>query len=183
MRAERGGAVHMITLSRPEKLNAFSGTIREDLLARLREAEQDDEVLLASDHAKFGETFAKIGLHPDWGGSWTMPALVGSGHAPEMVFTGGMIDGTRALEIGLVNRVVPHDELEEAVRKLSASLAQGAPRALQWAKHTLNEPTREALVAAMDREIEAQLALFATEDFAEGLAAFRGKREPKYTGL
>src|SRR6185503_18212448 len=80
------------------------------------------DIRIASDAATFGASFARIGLHPDWGGSWFLPKLVGSAYAAEMLFTGTMISAQEAERIGLVNRAVPHDQLMPAVLELAGKI-------------------------------------------------------------
>lgn len=140
------------------------------------------DLRIASDQARLGETFVKIGLHPDWGGSFTLPALVGPACAAEMMFTGEMIDARKALQIGLVSRVVPRERLEEETRVLALLFAKGPPLSLSLVKRTLCAATREVLAKALDREIQAQAELFVSHDFSEGLAAFREKRDPQFRG-
>src|ERR1051326_8692531 len=191
------GPIATITLNRPDKLNAFGGPMREEILDALGRIASDDavrvlvvtgegrgfsaggdidhlkqlrenkdeagfrlvlangqritrlmrslpkpviaaingpcagagfsfalgcDVRIASDAATFGASFARIGLHPDWGGSWFLPRLVGSANAGELIFTGSMISAHEAERIGLVNRVVPHDQLMPVVRELAATM-------------------------------------------------------------
>src|SRR5215475_1186556 len=85
------------------------------------------DMRIASELATFGASFARIGLHPDWGGSWLLPRLAGSANACELIFTGTMISAREAERIGLVNRVVPHDDLMQVVSDLAATMAKSAP--------------------------------------------------------
>src|SRR5581483_10239922 len=96
------------------------------------------DLVVASDRARFGEVFARIGLVPDGGGSWLLPRLVGLARAKELVFTADLIDAAEAFRIGLVNRVVPAAELAAATRALAGRIAAGPPLALRMAKHMLN---------------------------------------------
>src|SRR5438128_3632925 len=194
IRTTTDNGVTTITLDRPEKLNAFAGTMREDLLAALRGAEGNVVVItgagrafcaggdvelmaslqkandvdrfrklldagrdvvtqiaampkpviasvngiaagagcnlalacdyrIASDQAKLGETFVRIGLHPDWGGTWLLPRLVGRGRAFELLATGRIIDANEALSIGMVDRVVAAAELMNEVNAFAKSIA------------------------------------------------------------
>src|SRR5436189_4546063 len=82
------------------------------------------DIRIASDKATFGPSFALIGLHPDWGGSWFLPKLVGTAKACELVFTGTMISAEDAQRIGLINRVVPHEQLMDSVMELAGTIAK-----------------------------------------------------------
>ena len=134
----------------------------------------------ASDRASIGQTFANIGLHPDWGGAYFVPRLVGTARAAELFFLGEMVDARRALEIGLVNHVVPHDDLMEAVRQLAVRLVARPALALRLAKEAVRRSLEADLDAMLDYEVEAQVACFATADAREGARAFLEKRAPVF---
>src|SRR5437588_12706066 len=95
------------------------------------------DIRIASDVAKFGPSFALIGLHPDWGGSWFLPKLVGTAKACELVFTGTMISAEEAEKIGLVNRVVQHDQLLPIVETMTEKIAKNPPAVLRLAKQSI----------------------------------------------
>lgn len=242
-----------ITLDRPDKLNAFSGTMREDLLDALRNAggrvivltgagrafcaggdvaymaglqkecdvrsfrrlldagrdiittiaSLDKPVIasvngvaagagcnlalacdyrIASDSAKFSESFVKIGLHPDWGGTWLLPRLIGRGRALEMLMTGRMVDAHEALRIGLVERVVPAAELAAETEKLARGIAAGPPIAIAAIKRALRQSETNELRVQIELESEHQLAAFRSKDAAEGMAAFFEKRGANFKG-
>src|SRR5213083_1886570 len=88
------------------------------------------DIRIASDKATFGPSFALVGLHPDWGGSWFLPKLVGSAKACELVFTGTMISAEDAQRIGLINRVVPHEQLMDPVMELAGTIEKNPPGVL-----------------------------------------------------
>jgi enoyl-CoA hydratase/carnithine racemase len=140
------------------------------------------DIRIASDAATFGASFARIGLHPDWGGSWFLPRLVGSANACELIFTGSMISAHEAERIGLVNRVVPHDQLMTTVLDLATSMAKTAPRVVQLAKESIYRSLTSDLETAFARETEVQTQCFYSEDFLEGLTAFKEKRKPEFRG-
>ena len=240
-------AVATITLNRPEKLNAFAGTMREDLLAALRDVERDKncrvavitgagrafcaggdvefmrelqqrrdvetfskmlraggEVVLeivqmpkpviasingvaagagcnlalacdyriASDQAKLGETFVRIGLHPDWGGTWLLPRIVGRSRALELMMTGRMVDANEALAIGMVDRVTP--DLASETQKLARTLAEAPAAVLADIKRALN--TTENLRTQLEVEAANQLRAFQSRESAERINAFFEKR-------
>ena len=250
-------AVTTITLNRPDKLNAFSGTMREDLLGALRAAGQDaqcrvavitgagrafcsggdvdfmaslqksgdtasfrrlldagrDIVLqiasmpkpviasingvaagagcnlalacdyrIASDQAKLGETFVRIGLVPDWGGTWLLPRVVGRSRALEMMMTGRIVEADEALRIGLVDRVVKAGALNDETSALARTIASGPPVAIASIKKALSASERNDLAAQLDLEAENQLRAFRSKDAAEGMDAFFAKRQPLFKG-
>ncbi|HJQ39806.1 MAG TPA: enoyl-CoA hydratase-related protein [Thermoanaerobaculia bacterium] len=234
-----------ITLNRPEKLNAFTGTMREDLLAALRAADGDasarvvvitgagrafcaggdvefmhelqqtndtasfrklldagrDIVLqittmskpviasingvaagagcnlalacdyrIASEAAKLGETFIRIGLHPDWGGTWLLPRLVGRSRALELCMTGRMIPAAEALSLGMVDRVA--SDLAAETLALARSIADAPPSAIALLKRALDASERSDLRAQLELESEHQLQCFASSEARERIGAF-----------
>ncbi|HEX8170355.1 MAG TPA: enoyl-CoA hydratase-related protein [Thermoanaerobaculia bacterium] len=246
-----------ITLNRPDKLNAFSGTMREDLFEALQSAEADEAVRvvvitgagrafcaggdvdymsglqrrgdeeafrklldagrdiivqiasmakpviaavngvaagagcnlalacdyrIASDAAKLGETFVRIGLHPDWGGTWLLPRLVGRSRALELLMTGRIVDAHEALAIGMVDRVVPAADLSRETELFANALAGAPPIALAGIKRALSAAERNDVRAQLELEAEHQLRCFRSQDAAEGMAAFFDKRAPTFRG-
>jgi 2-(1,2-epoxy-1,2-dihydrophenyl)acetyl-CoA isomerase len=257
IRTQTQNHITTITLDRPEKLNAFSGTMREDLLAALCAAadDQDCRVVvitgagrafcaggdveymaglqkegnvaafrklldaggaivttiaemakpviasvngiaagagcnlalacdyrIASDTAKLGETFVKIGIHPDWGGTWFLPRLVGPSRAMELLMTGRIVDAAEALAIGMVDRVVPLADLPEQTLTLARAIAAGPPLAIADIKLALAASRTNTLRAQVDLESEYQVRAFLSRDAAEGMTAFFEKRTPKFEG-
>jgi len=255
--SEKNGYITTITLNRPEKLNAFSGSMREDLLAALRAAAEDEncrvviitgagrafcaggdveymsglqkkgdvesfrkllnagrdvvtqiaetakpviasvngiaagagcnlalacDYRIASDNAKLGETFVKIGIHPDWGGTWLLPRLVGPSRAFELLTTGRMVDAAEALAIGMVDRVVPLADLPEQTLTLARAIAQGPPQAIADIKRALTASRTNSLSAQVELESEHQVRAFLSRDAGEGMAAFFEKRSAKFEG-
>ena len=140
------------------------------------------DLVVASDRAKFGELFNKIGLVPDGGGTWLLSRLVGLARAKELIFTGDVFDAGEAARIGLVNRVVPVGELEKVTRALAEKIASGSPAVLRLAKHMVNRAATSDLAAALDLEAYSQGLAIASDDHQEGLAAFFDKRPPKFIG-
>jgi len=140
------------------------------------------DMIVASDRAKFGEVFLKIGLVPDGGGTWLLQRVVGLSKAKEMVLTADIIDAAEALRIGLVNRVVPAAELESVTRALAAKIALGPPLAATLAKSLLNRAATVDLAAALEGEAFGQSNAITSEDHAEGVRAFLEKRAPKFQG-
>jgi len=140
------------------------------------------DIRVASDRATFGPSFALIGLHPDWGGSWFLPKLVGSAKACELVFTGSMVSAEEAGKIGLVNRVVPHDELMTVTMDLAQHISRNPPGVLRLAKESIYRSLSSDLETAFARETQVQIECFYSEDFLEGLTAFKEKRKPHFRG-
>jgi len=140
------------------------------------------DVVVASDRARFGELFNKIGLVPDGGGTWLLSRLVGLARAKELIFTGEVFDAAEAARIGLVNRVVSVAELPGVTRALAEKIATGPPNVLRLAKHMVNRAATSDLAAALDLEAYSQGLAIAADDHQEGLAAFFDKRPPRFTG-
>jgi 2-(1,2-epoxy-1,2-dihydrophenyl)acetyl-CoA isomerase len=247
--------VATITLNRPEKLNAFGGTMREELVSALASAAADPEVRcvvitgagrafcaggdidamrrmqeeedtasfaslleaglsvvtrirampkiviamingaaagagcnlalacdyrIASADAKLGETFVRIGLHPDWGGTWFLPRLAGASRALEMMVTGRMVSAEEAFTLGMIDRVVPAERLREETTAFAGAIASGPPGAIAAIKKALCASSTNGLDAQLALEIEHQLAAFASDEAKEGIAAFVEKRQPKF---
>jgi 2-(1,2-epoxy-1,2-dihydrophenyl)acetyl-CoA isomerase len=130
------------------------------------------DLIVASDRARFSEIFAKRGLTIDLGASWLLPRLVGMHRAKELAFFADIIDAGEAARIGLVNHVVPHDELDAFVAEWANRLASGPPLALAMAKRLLNNAFSGGLAEALEAEAMAQTVNTATEDTAEAFRAF-----------
>lgn len=237
--------VATITLNRPEKLNAFTGTMREDLLEALRACESDGDVgavvitgagrafcaggdvefmsdlqernddasfrrlldagrdvilqivtmtkpviasingvsagagcnlalacdyRVASPHAKLSESFVRIGLHPDWGGTWLLPRLVGRARALEIMMSGRMVDASEALAIGMVDRVA--GDLAAETERVATMFAGVPPLAAAGIKRALLAADRNDLPAQLELEAEHQLGCFASTEARERIAAF-----------
>ena len=140
------------------------------------------DLIIASERARFTEIFAKRGLALDFGGSWLLPRLVGLHRAKELAFLAEIIDAKEAERIGLVNRVVPHDELDASVAALAARLAAMPPLQLAVIKRQLNDGISHTMAEAVESEGIAQSLMFSSRDTAEALVAFVEKRDPKFTG-
>ena len=237
-----------ITLNRPEKLNAFSGTMREDLLHALRKAADDAacrvvvitgagrafcaggdlefmrslqqrrdagafgklldagagvvtqivempkpviasingvaagagcnlalacDYRIASENAKLGETFVRIGLHPDWGGTWLLPRLVGRSRAFELMASGRMIDAREALSIGMIDRIAA--DLAAETSALASAIASAPPAVIADIKRALACSAGNDLKSQLAIERENQLRAFLSSDSAERIAAFLAK--------
>src|SRR5258705_13880414 len=122
------------------------------------------DIRIASEDATFGQNFARVGLFPDYGGTFFLPELVGPGKAAEMFYTGDMINAAEALRLGIVNRVVPSAQLESEARALAQKIASGPGIAIRAAKRVLFASQKEELTKALEQEVEKQIKCFASED-------------------
>lgn len=254
---ESAEGIALVTLNRPEKLNAFAGPMREELLAALMQAGEDPAIrvvtitgagrafcaggdvaylqrlqkenrtaglqelleagakivtairtmpkfvlasingvaagagcnlALACDYriaaraATFAQSFVRIGLHPDWGGTFFLPRLVGPSRAMEMMMTGRAVDAKEALSMGLVDRVVEDEALREEAMKLARAVAQGPPLAISAIKAAIEHSGRNSLEEQLALESRHQLKVFESADSREGITAFFEKRPPKFEG-
>jgi len=247
--------VGTLTLNRPEVMNAFGGTMREDLLQMLRQAEADKNVRcvvitgagrafcaggdiasmaemqakneasvipqrmkiggqvvnlirsmakpviaavngaaagagvnlalacdmrFAAQSAHFSESFVKIALVPDWGGTYLLTQLVGTAKAMELMMSGNRIDAAEALRIGIVNRVIPDDTFREDVIIFARQLASGPANTLAHIKRATYIGATGTLSDALKYEEQAQESVFLSDDAREGIRAFLEKRTAKF---
>jgi 2-(1,2-epoxy-1,2-dihydrophenyl)acetyl-CoA isomerase len=254
----RDDGIGVLTLNRPEKLNAFAGSMREEIADAVREMADDPDVRvlvvtgagrafcagadigymrdllerrdteaftalveagravvttvravpkpviasvngpaaggganlvlacdlrIASDRASIGQTFNRIGLHPDWGGTFFLPRLVGPSKALQLIFSAEMLDADQAHQLGLFDRVVPHEQLEAETLAAARLLAAKPPRALALAKRAVYASGGASLDEMLDVELAHQLECFHSDDAREGLSAFLEKRPPVFTGM
>ena len=140
------------------------------------------DLRIASEKAWFSQPEIRLGLIPGWGGTQLLPRIVGAARAGEMILLGGAVDAEEAHRMGLVNRVVPPEKLDEEAVRVAEALASGPPRALAVAKRLLNLSLQGPLEEGLREEAEGFSSLFSTEDFKEGVAAFREKRRPEFKG-
>jgi enoyl-CoA hydratase/carnithine racemase len=140
------------------------------------------DLILASDAARFSQIFARRGLSVDCGGSWLLPRLIGLHKAKELAFFADVIDASEAERFGIVNRVVPAEQLDGFVADWAERLAAGPPIALSLTKTMLNSGLATSMDQALEDEARAQAVNFASADIAEAMAAFVEKREPDFRG-
>jgi enoyl-CoA hydratase/carnithine racemase len=140
------------------------------------------DLRIAAESAKLGQPEVSLGIIPGWGGSQRLPRLVGKGRALEMMLTGDLVKADDALRYGLVNKVVPDNEVLTHARNLGRKLAMGPPLAMKLIKHTTNVGLEKGFAAGLQAEAESVKQIFASNDAKEGVAAFLGKRRPKFTG-
>jgi 2-(1,2-epoxy-1,2-dihydrophenyl)acetyl-CoA isomerase len=126
--------------------------------------------------------FSNIGLVPDCGGSWLLPRTVGYARAFELAASGRRVSAGEALALGLVQRVLPRDDVLPAAKELAGQLAARPTLALAWTKRLLRAAEHSSLADAMDLEAQLQASAVGTHDHAEGVAAFLEKREPRFEG-
>lgn len=140
------------------------------------------DIRVAAESAKLNPGFAKRGILPESGGTWLLPRMVGYAKAAEICFTGRTLSANEGLELGLVNKVVPNDDLPEATRSLAAEIAANAPLAVRAIKRMMRAAETETFEQNIHHVFLQLLPLFRTKDFREGVASFMEKRPPNFTG-
>ncbi len=140
------------------------------------------DLVVASEKARMAQNFINIGLVPDGGGTYFLPALIGYQRAAEIFFTGKILTAEEAFNLGLYNGVVPADELMSAARELAEELAQKPTAAIAAGKVILNREVIPALRQYLDDETCTQRCMVATHDAKEGMTAFLEKRKPNFLG-
>jgi 2-(1,2-epoxy-1,2-dihydrophenyl)acetyl-CoA isomerase len=138
------------------------------------------DIRIASEAATFGQNFSKVGLFPDYGGTFFLPELVGPSVAAEMFYTGDMIDAQTALRLHIVNRVVPAAQLEAETKALALKIAQGPQKVIRSVKRAIFGSTKAKLAKALEHEVQVQMKCFLSQDCGEGIRAFMEKRQPKF---
>lgn len=141
------------------------------------------DCVVASETAQFGQPEIKIGVMPGAGGTQRLPRAVGKALAMEMVLTGEFISAERALQAGLINKIVPVELLMDETLKMARKMARNSPLALQMAKESVLKSFESSLSEGLSFERKNFYMLFATEDQKEGMAAFVEKRDPEFKGL
>jgi len=134
------------------------------------------DIRIASEKASFVEVFVRLGLVPDGGGPWLLPRLVGWGRASEMLFTGKKIDAFEADRMGLVNRVVPHDQLLSVTRELAEGIVRNPPLAVRMIKRAMRLGLKSDLEGAINQGLLGVASLIGSEDTKEAVSAFLEKR-------
>jgi enoyl-CoA hydratase/carnithine racemase len=140
------------------------------------------DIRIAADTAKMAPGFAKRGILPESGGTWLLPRIVGYARAAEIAFTGRTLMADECLELGLVNAVVPAEQLMDSVREMAGEIASNAPLAVRAIKRMMRAAETETFEQNVHHVFLQLLPLFRTKDFKEGVAAFIEKRPPRFIG-
>lgn len=140
------------------------------------------DIRIASEKAKFGVTFLKLGIIPGDGGSWILPRVIGMSRAAELFYTGDVIDADTAERWGLVSRVVPHDDLLGEANAMATKIAAMPPHALRQSKMLLRQGQQVTYDTALEMAANTQAMMHTTQDHAEGVAALIEKRAPEFRG-
>lgn len=141
------------------------------------------DIRIASDQARFSTVFIKRALGPDFGLSWFLPRLIGPERAAEMFYTGRMVDANEALALGIVSKVVPHEQLLEEAIALARTCAKQPPSALTYTRRALQHAQFNTLEQQLEFEWNNQAKCLSSPEFQEGVAAFREKREADFSGF
>lgn len=140
------------------------------------------DLLLVADEAKVGLNFARLALHPGMAGSWLLPRHVGTQRAAEWLYTGRLVSGTEAAEVGMALRSLPADEVLPAALELAEEIAASSPLVVRQLKLSLERSPTSTLPEQLDHEAAAQAVNYGTADFVEGITAGRERRTPRFTG-
>jgi len=141
------------------------------------------DLRIGSTSARFMAAYVRIGLFPGWGGTWLYPRVLGSvSKAAELLFTGDFLEAEEAHRLGLLNRLVPPEELEAATMEMARKVAAGPPIAIRLAKMLLYQGLQMDLETAMKMAASAESITLTSEDHREGITSFREKRKPNYKG-
>ena len=140
------------------------------------------DIRIASDRAQLGLTEVTLGIIPGGGGTQRLPRLIGRGKALELILTGRRVEAQEALRLGLVEQVVPHEQLMAAVEDLAQTIISRAPLAVKYAKEAIVRGLELPLDEGLNVEAELSILLRATEDRMEGARAFKEKRPPRFKG-
>jgi len=183
---ERDGALALLTLNRPDKLNALNAELLAELDAAFEALARDATVacdfLYASEKAKLGQPEVNLGIIPGFGGTQRLARRVGIGRARELCYTGDVIGADEALRIGLVNAVVPHGELTAKVKDVATKIASKGRLAIAQCKRVVFSGEDVPLDVANALETQAFAMLFGTDDRREGMKAFLEKRKADFKG-
>ena len=141
------------------------------------------DLRIAAESASFSQSFVKVGLHPDWGGTYFLPRIVPTNLACEMFFLGDAINAERAAQLGIVNRVVPDAELVGETRRLAERLRDAPYKSIAAAKHAVYMSEESSIERMLQYETEAQLQCFQSKEARERVRAFLEKRQPRLVNV
>jgi 2-(1,2-epoxy-1,2-dihydrophenyl)acetyl-CoA isomerase len=139
------------------------------------------DIRIASEQARFSTVFIKRALAPDCGLSWFLPRLVGPERAADLFFTGRMVDAAEALSLGIVSKVVPHDELIDSAMALAKGIANSPPTAMAFTRRAIHNAQTSTLEQHLEFEWVNQKACLRAPEFQEGVKSFLEKREPDWS--
>ena len=140
------------------------------------------DMRIASQKARFGVTFLKLGIIPGDGGTWILPRIIGEARAAEMFYTGEIIGADEALDWGLVSHVFAHETLMDEAKALAAKVAAMPPHALRQAKNLMRQGRSTSYDGALEMAANAQALMHSTQDHMDGVDALLEKRAPRFTG-
>lgn len=140
------------------------------------------DLRIASDQARFAESFVKMGIVPGDGGAWLLPRVIGMARAAELSFTGRVIDAHAALHINLVSQVVPHADLLPAAQRLAEEIAANPPQVTRMTKRLMREAMHLSLASLLELSAAHQALAHQTADHREAVSAFLEKRTPQFSG-
>ncbi len=140
------------------------------------------DMRVGTPRSRFMAAYIRIGLFPGWGGTWLYPRVMGLAKAAEMVFTGDFMEADEAYRVGMLNKLVPEEELEPATMEMARKVANGPPIALRLAKMNLYRGLEIDLETAMKFAAASETITLTSEDHREGVRAFQEKRSPDYQG-
>ena len=140
------------------------------------------DLRIGSKNARFRNAFVKIGLFPGWGGTWLYPRVMGLGKALEYLFTGDFLGAEEAEKLGVLNKLVPPEDLEKETMILARKIAQGPPIAIRLMKLQAYKGLEMDMETALEMAAACETITLTSEDHKEGVAAFREKRDPQFKG-
>ena len=182
------GSEGRVMSMRGQKMMEFIGFMDKPVIAAVNgfalgggnELSMACDIRIASETAKFGQPEVNLGIIPGYGGTQRLPRLVGRGMAKKLIYSAEIIDAEEAYRIGLVDEVVPADQLMDTAAKLAETIASKAPIAVKMAKAAINNGMNTDLKTGVQFEAEAYASTFVSEDRVEGMKAFLEKRPAKF---